>query len=93
MSSYDAAQVFVKALTDLNGNSSKTRQDIYSKLNNPNFSTLGSTTEVKFYDDKDKKYQHDRKLVKGVGVLVKVKEITPDKYGFELEQTPERNNP
>ncbi|MEA5568561.1 bifunctional serine/threonine-protein kinase/ABC transporter substrate-binding protein [Anabaena sp. UHCC 0399] len=93
MSSYDAAQVFVKALTDLNGKSNKTRQDIYSKLNEPNFSTLGSTTEVKFYDDKDKKHEHDRKLVKGVGVLVKVKEITPDKYGFELEQTPERNNP
>jgi serine/threonine-protein kinase len=85
MSAYDAAQVFIKALS---ANSKPTRLNIYATLKNPNFSASGATNaEVSFQPD------GDRKLVKGVGVLVKVKEITPDKYGFELEQTPERNNP
>jgi ABC-type branched-subunit amino acid transport system substrate-binding protein len=85
MSAYDAAQVFIKALK---ANSNPNRLNVYITLKSPNFSASGSTNaEVSFQPD------GDRKLVKGVGVLVKVKEISPNQYGFELEQTPERNNP
>lgn len=85
MSAYDAAQLFIKAL---NANSKPNRLNVYTTLKSPNFSTSGSTNaEVSFQED------GDRKLVTGVGVLVKVKKIKPNQYDFELEQTPERNNP
>ena len=86
MTSYDAAQVFVKALGE---NSNPTRQNIYAKLNDPKFSAPGATTEVRFDEN------HDRKVVKGVGVLVQLNQGDPnrDEYGFTLWERPERNNP
>nr|WP_267871571.1 ABC transporter substrate-binding protein [Nostoc sp. CHAB 5715] len=89
MTSYDAAQAFVKALSDLRENANPTRQNIYEKLNNTSFSAPGATTEVRFDPD------HDRKAATGVGVLVQLNRSNPnsDEYGFTLLETPQRNNP
>ncbi|HIK07553.1 MAG TPA: protein kinase [Trichormus sp. M33_DOE_039] len=85
ISSYDAAQVFTQALTELSSNSTKTRQDIYNKLKDTNFSASGATSaKVSFQAD------GDRQLVTGVGVLVQVTKISGDEYGFTLLNTPER---
>lgn len=88
MTSYDATQAFVKALTDLRGIANLTRQNIYDNLSDSSFSAPGAITEVRF--DKD----HDRKAVTGVGVLVQLDKSNPnsDEYGFTLLQTPQRNN-
>ncbi|MCC5663802.1 bifunctional serine/threonine-protein kinase/ABC transporter substrate-binding protein [Nostoc sp. CHAB 5784] len=88
MTSYDAMQAFVKALTDLPGNANPTRQNIYDNLSDPSFSAPGATTEVRFDQD------HDRKAVTGVGVLVQLNKSNPnrDEYGFTLLETPQRNN-
>jgi serine/threonine protein kinase len=87
ISSYDAAQVFVKALTDSSDNSTKTRQGIYSKLKDDSFSASGATTDIGFEKN------GDRKLVTGVGVLVQVAQTNPnsDEYEFKLLETPQRN--
>jgi ABC-type branched-subunit amino acid transport system substrate-binding protein len=87
ITSYDATQVFLKALTDLSDNSTKTRQDIYNKLIGNSFSAPGAVTNIMFDEG-------DRKLVTGVGVLVQVAQTKPnsDEYEFKLLETPQRNN-
>ncbi|WP_414578170.1 protein kinase domain-containing protein [Anabaena sp. CCY 9402-a] len=89
ISSYDAAQVFVKALTDLSQSNTPTRRDVYIILKkNGKFFAPGATTDVRFDQN------GDRKLITGVGVLVKVDKNNPqsDEYGFTLLKIPERNN-
>ncbi|MBH8562545.1 protein kinase [Nostoc sp. CENA67] len=90
LSSYDAAQAFVKALTDFpkQENISSSRQLVYERLKN--ISASGAT-EVSVKFDKN----HDRKIVTGVGVLVQAQYSSNpnrDEYGFIHLNTPQRNN-
>ncbi len=87
ITSYDAGQTLVQALTDLSGNGNPTRQNIYDKLNDTSFSAPGATTEVRFDQN------HDRKVVTGVLVQLNKSDPNGDEYGFSLLQTPQRNNP
>ncbi|MUG99660.1 ABC transporter substrate-binding protein [Scytonema sp. UIC 10036] len=100
LTAYDAAQAFVAALTKvrLQGKNNPSRQDIYERLKDPTFSAPSSTTvNVEF------NREHDRKIVKGIGVLVQAKNSpkpnpnannnSSDEYGFTLLEIPERNNP
>ncbi|MBH8555383.1 protein kinase [Nostocaceae cyanobacterium CENA357] len=90
LTSYDAAKVFVKALTDLRnqGNNNPTSQQVYEKLKEPSFLVLGATANIEFDE------QHDRKQVKNIGILVQA-QYNPktNKYRFNHLKSPERNNP
>ncbi|MFN6534819.1 MAG: protein kinase domain-containing protein [Nostoc sp. EkiNYC01] len=87
ITSYDAAQVFVKALTDLSSNDNLTSQDIYNNLNEPNFSAQSATNvNVEFQTN------HGRKPATGVGILVQADTNSPsrDEYRFIYLEIPER---
>ncbi|BAY24125.1 serine/threonine protein kinase [Calothrix sp. NIES-2100] len=81
LTSYDAAQAFVTAVTDIREkNLDPTRQLVYERLKNNNFSATGATTKVRFE-------YGDRKLITKVGVLVQVdrnNENNSDEYNFTL---------
>ena len=89
ITSYDAAQAFVKALNDLRnqGINNPSRQDVYRRLNDRTFSTPGATGNVEF-NNQGQNNEHDRKPVKGVGVLVQVNKDSGnnDAYSFTLLQ-------
>ncbi|MUG99662.1 protein kinase [Scytonema sp. UIC 10036] len=99
LTSYDATQVFIAVLTELRdqGKNNPSSQDIYEKLREPSFS-VPSATAVKVEFDPE----HDRKIVKGIGVLVQAKNspttnpsannTSRDEYGFTLLLTPNRDN-
>ncbi|WP_341526027.1 bifunctional serine/threonine-protein kinase/ABC transporter substrate-binding protein [Nostoc sp. UHCC 0302] len=91
ITSYDATQAFLQALNDLKsqGKNEPNRQDVYERLNDEAFSASGATAKIEFNpkdrDDKDIYERHDRKPVKGVGVLVQVnKNSNSDEYIFNL---------
>ncbi|BAZ49688.1 serine/threonine protein kinase [Nostoc sp. NIES-4103] len=89
ITSYDAAQAFIKALNDLKnqGINNPSRQDVYRRLNDATFSTPGATGNVEF-NNQGQNDEHDRKPVKGVGVLVQVNKNSAnnDAYSFTLLQ-------
>ncbi|MBO3461515.1 protein kinase [Aetokthonos hydrillicola Thurmond2011] len=89
ITSYDATQVFVKALSGNNNRKDLTRREIYDKLNDSRFSAIGAVVDVSFNE------YHDRKIVNSVGILVEVKksDSNSDEYYFDLVPQSQYNNP
>ncbi|GAB1540475.1 hypothetical protein NUACC21_31440 [Scytonema sp. NUACC21] len=95
LTAYDAAQALVAALTELaqQGNSNPSPQDVYEILKAQTFSAPSATAAKVEFDD-----EHDREIVKNVGVLVRVNvnqntgDSSKDEYGFTLQEIPRRKN-
>lgn len=85
LTSYDAAQAFVIAVTNIRKNNpDPTRQLVYEQLKANNFSAPGATTTKVIF-----KSDGDRQPLKDVGVLVKVDRNNinnSDEYSFTLVQ-------
>jgi serine/threonine-protein kinase len=79
---YDATQVIIQGLQNIQGELS--RRALFIELKKDNFYAKGATGEVKFCPS------GDRKIVPGIGVLVKIQPKPQEGQYFKLLETPNR---